>query len=82
MPSKVYPRPMGGPEPNAQGPSDNIPMSNHSLQPEGGIYDYSKSMPGTSMSDLGMNSEGKRGRITNAGSDPMDQDKASPKPRT
>ena len=82
MASKVYPRPQGGPEPSAQGPSDNIPMSNHSLQPEGGIYDYSKSMPGTSMSDLRMNSENVRGKITDAGSDPPEQSKASPKPRT
>jgi hypothetical protein len=82
MPSKVYPRPMGGPEPSAQGASDNIPMSSHSTQPEGGIYDYRSSMPGRSMSDLGMNSEGVMGKITSAKSDPPEQCKASPKPRT
>lgn len=82
MPSKVYPRPMGGPEPNAQGVSDNIPMSDHSTSPEGGIYDYRSSMPGRSMSDLDRNSEGVMGKITSAKSDPPEQCKASPRPRT
>jgi hypothetical protein len=81
--AKTYPRPMGGPEPSAQGASDNIPMTQHSTQPEGGIYDYRSSMPGTSMSDLqNINGEHRLSKITSAGSDPMDQDKASPKPRT
>ena len=62
---RPYPRPMGGPEPSAQGASGNIPDSNASLNPG---YDYSGSLDGASKADL------RRGyrdgtRITEAGSD-------------
>jgi hypothetical protein len=39
-------------------------------------------MPGRSMSDLDRNSEGVMGKITSAKSDPPEQCKASPRPRT
>jgi hypothetical protein len=81
MPSKVYPRPLGGPEPSAQGASDNIPMSNHSLQPEGGIYDYKMSLVDYSMADL-KKGYCPKGRLDGARSDPPDDRFAQPKPRT
>lgn len=80
MASKIYPRPQGGPEPSAQGASDNIPMSDHSTQPEGGIYDYKSSMEGASSADL-LRGYSARGKF-NAASDPGPEDKAAPKPRT
>lgn len=67
MAKTPYPRPMGGPEPSARGPTGDIPDGNAPLNPG---YDYSRSVDGASAADL---KRGYRGRtaITNADSDPM-----------
>lgn len=44
-----YPRPMGGPEPNAQGASDSFGQPGVPVNPG---YDYSSSMPGVAKSEL------------------------------
>ncbi len=62
-----YPRPMGGPEPSAQGASGNIPDSNASAQPG---YDYSNSLDGASEADLKAGYRNRQ-KITDAGSDGM-----------
>lgn len=63
-----YPRPMGGPEPNAQGVPADIKSSDGSTNAG---YDYNSSLPGSSQSDL---MRGYRGgdKITDAGSDGME----------
>ncbi len=62
-----YPRPLGGPEPSAQGASGNIPDSNASAQPG---YDYSGSLDGASQADLKAGYRNRQ-KITDAGSDGM-----------
>jgi hypothetical protein len=68
MADKVYPRPLGGPEPSPLGDSRPLKDSDASLNPG---YDYSSSIPGVSRSEVGQG-YCSRERITDAGSDGMD----------
>lgn len=68
MAMKVFPRPMGGPEPSPLGDTREVPNSNAPLKPG---YDYANSVDGASASDLKRGYRG-RTRITDAGSDAAD----------
>ena len=66
---KINPRPLGGPEPNAQGvPANGIPDSSAPYRPG---YDYSNSLDGASTADVRRGYRG-RSKITDAGSDGME----------
>ena len=65
--AKIFPRPMGGPEPIAQGVTDKIPTSDAPTNPG---YDYRSSIDGASVADQKRGYRG-RSRITDAGSDGM-----------
>jgi len=67
MASRVFPRPNGGHEPIAQGPSDKYPDSNAPYSPG---YDYSGSLDGASSADARKGYVG-RTKLKGTGSDGM-----------